>query len=99
MMDRHPFALIAHFRPGELHGPILDATGDLLIRELEECGWHTDDFYLGNAPGLRGTGLWVLEGELISLDEDIDVDGDWRRPTAAELERLCRGLPVWGGAR
>lgn len=99
MSDRHPFRLLVHFRPGELHGPILDATGDLLIRELDEHGWNTDDFHVGYTPGLRRAGLWLLEGDLIPVEEGIDLDAKWRRPRPEEVRRLRLGVPVWGGAR
>ena len=95
MTDRHPCALLVHFRPGEVHGPILDATGQLLVDYLDDYGWHTDDTGIAYAPGLNRTGLWVFEGEITPEDEGLDYAGRWRRPTFVELERLGAGLPIW----
>lgn len=93
-MTRHPFSLLAHFRPGDVDGVVLAATGDLLIAQLDDGGWSTDWLHPGGLPDGR-LGLWVIEGVLIPDDDDLDVQCRWRRPTPEELGRLTEGVPVW----
>lgn len=95
-MTRHPFSLLAHFRPGAVDGVVLVATGGLLIAQLDDWGWSTDWLHPGGLPDGR-LGLWVIEGVLIHYEDDLDVSCRWRRPTPEELERLAAGVPVWGG--
>lgn len=92
-LDRHPCALLVHFRRHGDKGAVLAAIGDLLLAELDDWGWTTDWTH----PFLTKprVGLWVFEGVAIQDDEDLDLRGKWRRPTPEELGRLTEGVPVW----
>ena len=93
MTDRHPCALLVHFRRHDDEGTVLAATGGLLLAELDDWGWTTDSTH----PFLTKprVGLWVFEGVLIPDGEDLDFQGKWRGLTPEELGRLTEGVPVW----
>jgi hypothetical protein len=72
-----------------------------------DAGWHMDDWPSGVGNTVPGPGVWVWEGDLVwsggqtqdGEEWDLNGEGAWRRPNAAEAWALMRGEAPWPGAR
>ncbi len=88
-------ALIFVSQDGE-SAVVLAAHGRFFRLEIDNS--HDLEDWILPGPKSREPGMWVFEGTAHCHTFESDCEprwqGDWRRPTPAELHRLCkRGFP------